>query len=161
MITICKNSNYLFLLCFYKVVVKHQKWYCCLVVSDSWGPMKSSPPGSSLTMRFPRKNTRVYQAFLLQRIPWPRIKITSPALAGRCFSTEPSGSCAWCVHLLQLRNVFLRVVEHWNEIIYIKWDLKTWNVLRSKPSLYIFHFFFSAPSSRNIPNALLYSNRAR
>ena len=49
-----------------------------------------------LSMYFPGKNTRVGCHFLLQGIFWtqglnPGIKPTSPALAGRLFTTEPPG----------------------------------------------------------------------
>ena len=63
------------------------------VVSDSFDPMDCSPPGSSAH--------GIFQARILEwvaiscsqgssRIFDPGIKLASPALAGRFFTTEPS-----------------------------------------------------------------------
>ena len=53
-------------------------------------PMDCSPPDSFHPWNFPGNNTGVGCHFLLQgNLPNPGIKLASPALAGRFFTTEP------------------------------------------------------------------------
>ena len=53
-------------------------------------PMDCSPPGSLCPWAFPSKNTGMGCHFLLQgNLLYPGIQSTSPALAGRFFTTEP------------------------------------------------------------------------
>ena len=130
-------------------------------MSDSWGPMKSSPPGSSDHGISQGRIPELIAISFSRGSPDPGIKTTSPALAGRCFTPEPSGKlCLVHVHLPILEKCVSKSCRKLKWIIYTKWDLKTWNVLRSQPNLFTF-FYFSALSARNIPNVLLSSNRAR
>ena len=72
-------------------------YHCCLVAQLC--PPLLQPRGLQ-PWDFPGKNTGVGCHFLLQGIfPDPGIEVTSPALAGRFFTTEPPGK-PYCTTLL-------------------------------------------------------------
>ena len=67
----------------------------CSIVSNSWQPRGLWPAGLLCLWDFPSKNTGVGCHFLAPGdLPNPGIEPTSPSLAGRLFTAEPSGKPA-------------------------------------------------------------------
>ena len=80
-------------------------------------PMDCIPPGSSVRGDSPGKSTGVCCRALLQGIfptqgSDPGIKLASPALAGRSFTTEPPGKPSKAEQGLNLKKTWAKYIQN-------------------------------------------------
>ena len=105
---------------------------CCLVISDSFATPGAIVCQAPLPMGFPRQGYWSQLSFPSPGdLPDPGIKPTSPASAGRFFTTEPYGKPTGIMgnpHLFPVIVLFIEYFQQlslvfWNVILFFSWAI--------------------------------------